>query len=366
MKYPKKRKWLPTRFIWRITLVNFIVITIAIILSGWAIYHTACFLVDGMGNFTGAGQEQFNATLFQYLILFGGIGVFVGIVVQFYFTKKLLKPIEALVQSTKMLQQGVYPSPIPTEGEDEIAELTKQYNELLLQLQRNEAYRNKLVEDVSHELRTPISNLTGYMHALKSGVMQGNPQLFASLYEQTKRLTDLVEQIEHLNEWDTDQVTPIDKELLPVKQMMQQCVEIFRLQLEENHIALHLEMEEASLWMHQEGIKQVFTNLLDNAIRYYEEEAVIYVTGKRIPNYYQISIATKGAPIESEARKRIFERFYRLEESRDRKTGGSGLGLAIAKEIMENHDGTIGVESQDGFNTFVIQLPVYEEETSLI
>src|SRR5699024_7470663 len=68
MKLNKKRKWLPSRFLWRITLVNFLVITIAIIVSGWAIYHTACFLVDGMGNFTGAGQEQFNATLFQYLI----------------------------------------------------------------------------------------------------------------------------------------------------------------------------------------------------------------------------------------------------------------------------------------------------------
>lgn len=359
MKSDKKRKWLPSRFIWRITLVNFIVITIAIILSGWAIYHTACFLVDGMGNFTGAGQEQFNATLFQYLILFGGIGVFIGILVQFYFTKKLLKPIEALVQSTKMLQQGVYPSPIPTEGEDEMAELTKQYNELLLQLQRNEAYRNKLVEDVSHELRTPISNLTGYMHALKSGVMQGNPQLFASLYEQTKRLTDLVEQIEHLNEWDTDQITRIEKELLPVKQVMQQSVEIFRLQLIENHITLHLEMAEASLWIHQEGMQQVFTNLLDNAIRYYEEEAVIYITGERKEDYYHISIATRGAPINTEEREHIFERFYRLDESRDRKTGGSGLGLAIAKEIMDNHDGAIDVESRDGFNTFVIQLPIY-------
>src|SRR5699024_10865861 len=109
-----------------------------------------------------------------------------------------------------MLQQGIYPSPIPTEGDDEIAELTKQYNELLAQLQRNEAYRNKLVEDVSHELRTPISNLTGYMHALKSGVMQGNPELFASLYVQKTRLTDLVEQIEHVKEWDTDPVTSID------------------------------------------------------------------------------------------------------------------------------------------------------------
>src|SRR5699024_12434314 len=94
----KIRPWLASRFLWRISSVNFLFIIIAIIVSGCAIYHTACILVDGMGNFTGAGQEQFNATLFQYLILFGGIGLFIGILVQFYFTKKLLKPIEALVQ----------------------------------------------------------------------------------------------------------------------------------------------------------------------------------------------------------------------------------------------------------------------------
>src|SRR5699024_11563668 len=119
----------------------------------------------------------------------------------------------------------------------------------------------------------------------------------------------------------------------------QQCVEIFRLQLEENAIDLKMEMEETSLWIHQDGIQQVFTNLLDNAIRYYEEEAVIYVRGQKQPNYYQISIATRGAPTEDEKQSLIFERFYRLEESRDRKTGGTSLRLDNAKEGMENHKG---------------------------
>src|SRR5699024_1860327 len=151
------------------------------------------------------------------------------------------------------------------------------------------------------------------------------------------------EQIEHLNEWDTYHIIHLRKERLSITHVMQQCVEIFRLQLDENAIYWKMEMEETSLWIHQNGIQQVYTTLFDNAIRYYEEEAVIYVRGQKQPNYYQISIATRGAPIEDEKQSLIFERFYRLEESRDRKTGGSGLGLAIAKEVMDNHDGTIYV-----------------------
>src|SRR5699024_7173848 len=198
-------------------------------------------------------------------------------------------------------------------------------------------------------------------HALKSGVMQGNPELFAALYEQTKRLTDLVEQIEHLNEWDTDHISHLKKERLSITHVMQQCVEIFRLQLEENAIDLKMEMEETSLWIHQDGIQQVFTNLLDNAIRYYEEEAVIYVRGQKQPNYYQISIATRDAPIEDEKQTLIFERFYRLEESRDRKTGQSRLRGRIAKEGMRRHDATLDVDSEDGFSPRTLRIGIDSE-----
>ena len=117
-------------------------------------------------------QANFNAALFNYLLLFGSMAVIVSMLVQYYFTRKLIKPINQLIYSTKTLRSGTYPDLIATKAEDEIGELIRNYNALQEQLQANDQHRNKLIADISHELRTPIANLTGYMHALKSGVME--------------------------------------------------------------------------------------------------------------------------------------------------------------------------------------------------
>lgn len=333
-------------------------IAAAILLSGWAIYHTACFLVEGYGDFSVARQQRFNTTLFQYLVFFGGLAVIISAAVQYYFTKRLIRPINQLIASTKMLKKGTYPDAIDVRADDEIGELIQNYNELQKQLQHNEEYRKKLVADVSHELRTPIANLTGYMHALKSGVIEGDQELFTALHEQTNRLANLVEQIEHLNEWeDTTSNQPLMKEIVQIRAVTHQSVELFSWKLKAQSIEVDVEIEESELNIHSNGIQQVLTNLLDNAIQYYEGEAPISITGKRENADYVISIASPGKEIMPEEKELLFERFYRVDHSRARETGGTGLGLAIVKEIIDNHQGTIEVQSNDGINTFIIFLP---------
>src|SRR5699024_9504865 len=141
----------------------------------------ACFLVESYEGFSSTRQNEFSRTLFQYLLLFGSSAVIISTAVQYYFTKKLIRPINELIVSTQLLKTGNYQDPIQVHAEDEIGELIKNYNELQNQLLLNEQYRTKLVQDVSHELRTPITNLTGYMQALKTGVIEGDQALFTSL-----------------------------------------------------------------------------------------------------------------------------------------------------------------------------------------
>src|SRR5690625_943426 len=106
-----------------------------------------------------------------------------------------------------------------------------------------------------------------------------------------------------------------------------------------------------------EGMKQVLSNLIDNAIRYYDGNTAIKITGEQMDSLYKVSITGPGKSISPQEAAMIFQRFYRLDASRNDQTGGSGLGLSIAKEIVEKHGGDIGLISEDNENTFWFTLP---------
>src|SRR5699024_7913939 len=235
------KKWfnflLPKGFLWKVTLLNSIVLTLAMGLTGWAIYDTACKLVGGIGN----SPVQFNATLFHYFLIFTGLGVLISTVLHYYLTKKLMMPINQLIDSTKVLQDGSYPEPIELKSSDEIAELIKQYNELINRLETNERERKKLIENISHELRTPTANIKGYLYALKEGDILGDEQLFQSLHRQAEQLTDLIEQIDRLHLWDAEPAnSENEKEFIGSEQLIDDSLQLFHWQIKQEAIDIDL------------------------------------------------------------------------------------------------------------------------------
>ncbi|WP_382347268.1 sensor histidine kinase [Lederbergia graminis] len=272
--------------------------------------------------------------------------------------KRFIKPIRSLIQSTEELKLGNYPNPVKVYKNDEIGQLTQQYNELIAQLKTNEQHRNRLVTDISHELRTPLSNLNGYLLALKDGDIIGDQALFASLYQESKRLSQLIYQLEQLKEWDYLAVQSIvDKETTDIKPVLIQCVAMFERTLNQKKIPILIEIESCILDIHVVGIQQVISNLLENAIRYYKGEGPILLEGEKQGVDYRIMVTGPSEPIPEIERENVFRRFYRLDSSRSRMTGGSGLGLAISKEIIErHHQGEIGINTTTS-NTFWIVLP---------
>jgi len=351
------KRILPKGFLWRLSLLNIIVMAIAIGIIGWAIYYTACFLVDGIGNPTVERQAYFNSTLFQYLVIFSGLGILVTSIVHFYLTKKIIRPIHHLIESIKMLKQGSYPPQIKEISDDEIGELITHYNELIVLLKKNELQREKLVADISHELRTPMANISGYLEALKSGHLEAEPILFNALHEQSMQIINLIEQIEQLNEWNLQTDNQLSLQEVPIKQLIEQCAQLLSLDLDQSNKSLEINVIDTKLCIHREGIQQVLNNLLHNAVRYAIGEGTIKINGKKLKNNYSISVISPGVEIKENDRERIFERFYRVENSRNRKLGGSGLGLSIAKEIVENHHGTLTVSSEHNKNIFTVTIP---------
>lgn len=350
---------MPKQLLFRLTFMNVIVIASFIVLSSWAIYNTACILADGLTTMTHIKQSKFESTLFHYLLIFSISTILISSVIHFYLTKRLINPLQELIQSTKRMRNGYYPSPIKVKYKDEIGELIIHFNDLVIQLKDNEQHRQKLIADLSHEFRTPLTNLNGYLKALKSGVIQPDDNLYQSLFEETSRLIKLVEQMELLKEWDdvTEQ-TFSEKSRVDMKELAEESCRMFRWALKEAEIELNFQVESRYVHVQSEGISQVLNNLIDNAIRYYQGERKITVEGKKLDTEYMVSVIGPGEPIPLEEHERIFRRFYRLNHSRTKAKSGTGLGLAISKEIIEHHNGRIGAVSDGNIHTFWFTLPL--------
>lgn len=293
------------------------------------------------------------------------IAVLAGSMLHFYLAKRLIKPIYRLIESTKQLKRGHFPEPVEVYKQDEIGQLVEQYNGLIIQLRTNEQQRKKLVSDLSHEIRTPLANLNGYLQALKDGNITGDAALFTSLHKESERLSQMVTQLEQIKEWDHLSGQAIArKETINLTDLLDQCAAMFKWTLKQKDISIQTDIDDRRLAVHIEGIQQVISNLLDNAIRYYEGEGNIVLTGKQLGDGYYISITGPGKPIPDNEKDDVFKRFYRMDASRSRDTGGSGLGLAIAKEIVERHHGQIGIDSTNNSNTFWFVLPDNPEATN--
>lgn len=270
-----------------------------------------------------------------------------------------MRPIRSLIQSTEELKLGRYPEPVEVYKDDEIGQLAMQYNGLIEQLKTNDEQRNRLVTDISHEIRTPLSNLNGYLQALKDGDITADKVLFASLFQELNRLSQMIEQLEQLKEWDyLSTQSIVEKETLEIEPILLQSAAMFERTLKQKNISIRFKIESCEVSIHVVGIQQVISNLLENAIHYYEGDGPILLAGQKRGKGYCISITGPSKPIPEIEREKVFRRFYRLDTSRSRMTGGSGLGLAISKEIIKrHHQGEIGIDTTRYSNTFWVVLP---------
>lgn len=338
--------------------MNVLVIAVFILLTGTAIYNFACFLVDQIHSVDSSKQQMFNETLFHYLVRVSVLAIIIGAVIHFYWTKRILQPINQLVTSTQSLTMGRYPEPMPKRSNDEIGQLTEHFNRLITQLKYTEDSRSQMVNDMAHELRTPLTNINGYLEGLSQGVIQGDPEMYTALHQESKRVIQLVDQLYRLNEWDIEQGQDLMKtEYVDIQALVEECLTLYKVELEQKELSYISDVEPSGIHVQPHGIQQVIINLLDNAIEYKEGKDPIQILGRKGKQAYIISITSDGSFIPADQKEVIFERFHRVDPSRSRDTGGSGLGLAIVKDIVEKHGGEVGLNSDGYSHTFWFSLP---------
>src|SRR5699024_2559244 len=144
----------------------------------------------------------FDTTLFQYILIFSISAIVASSLVHFYVTKKLINPLQELINSTIRMKKGGYPTPLSSSSTDEIGQLTTHFTDLSEQLKTNQQNRKKLLSYILHEHRTPLSNLNGYMRALKNCVISGDNKLYEALHGELNQITQTVNQLDQLKVWD--------------------------------------------------------------------------------------------------------------------------------------------------------------------
>lgn len=231
----------------------------------------------------------------------------------------------------------------------------------ITELKKLELMRKDFVANVSHELKTPITSIKGFSETLLDGAIhdqESRKKFLTIIFEETTRLQYLIEDLLTLSRLEKDEFEPNFAEVDMAK-LLDEIIPIITRQAKQKQIRFTIELEEdISLRANRDQMKQLFINLLTNAVSYTQEKGNVTLTVESMENQVYIKVADTGIGIERKKIPRLFERFYRIDKARSRDTGGTGLGLAIVKHIVEVHNGEITVESEVNKGTvFHVYLP---------
>lgn len=283
-----------------------------------------------------------------------------GIVLVSFVSRRILSPIRVLNSAARQLGQGDLSQRVPINGWDEVGELALTFNTMAEGLERAERQRRSLMADVAHELRTPLSNIRGYLEAVRDGLLQPDQATIDTIYQQVLYLTHLVEDLRILALADAGALR-LYMEPDSLEEVLHRSVEAMRPRAEARGISLSLQIAQAIplVRMDRTRIAQVVANLLENALAHTPKDGSVSVLTEMVGDRARVTVADTSEGIPPEHVPFIFDRFYRIDPSRSRATGGAGLGLTIAKKLVEAHQGSIWVESTPGQGSrFTFELPL--------
>jgi two-component system phosphate regulon sensor histidine kinase PhoR len=222
------------------------------------------------------------------------------------------------------------------------------------EIRKLERVRSDFVANVSHELKTPLTSIKGFVETLIEGALEDkeNARHFLQIIqEHTDRLNNLTNDLLDLSYLESKGIQ-LERQKIELKNLVEKILGGFRVQIQRRSLNVNNEIPpEISLEADRAKIEQVFTNILDNAIKFNRENGRVRIYSNVLDNKVKVTVEDSGLGIPTKDIPRIFERFYRVDKARSREMGGTGLGLAIVKHIVDLHGGTVGVESTEGLGS---------------
>ncbi|MCR5654567.1 MAG: HAMP domain-containing histidine kinase [Lachnospiraceae bacterium] len=373
----KKKKGISLKT--KIVIASLIVVVIPIILT-WITTLVIRFYYSNT-----MGEQSFHArvdqTILHHFLLDMLIAMVLILVVSVFMLRqwihvKIIAPIAELSHAMDKISQGDFDYQLEEKYVGELGDLYENYEKMRLklkestdELRENERTNRELVSNISHDLKTPITAIKGYVEGIMDGVADTPEKMdkyIKTIYNKANDMNNLINELTIYAGIDTNRI-PYHFQKINVADYFLDCVEEVGLDLESRNIKLNFDNlvpEDTEIIADPEQLKRVINNIIGNSIKYLDkEQGVIEIRLLDDYDAIRVEIEDNGKGIATKDLSKVFERFYRTDESRNSATGGSGIGLSIVKKIIEDHGGYIWASSKEGEGTvmhFVIRK--YKEE----
>ena len=294
-----------------------------------------------------------------------GLSFPIGALVAVLASKVPLRPIREMMDGMDKLASGdfhtrISPGPIMS-AYPHFVELTNSFNKMAQQLDQTEMLRSDFVNNFSHEFKTPIVSIAGFARLLRRGNLSREQQAeyLAIIEEESLRLSSMATNVLHLTRLE-NQTILTDVATYNLSEQLRSCVLLLEDEWGHKGLELDLEFDEFFITANEELMKQVFINLLDNAIKFSPQGGCLGVELEQNNHWTRVRVSNQGAPIPPECREKIFHKFYQVDESHAAK--GNGIGLAIVKQVVKLHKGNVSFSCADGINHFTVLVPNRQKE----
>jgi len=300
-------------------------------------------------------------------MLVAGLMILISMLAALPVAAHLVKPIRRLMHGTQRLTSGQYETTIPITSKDELGQLSKNFNSLANTLKENEKARRQWVADISHELRTPLSVLKGEIEAIQDGIRQASPEAMNSLHGEVEQLNRLIGDLYELSMSDIGALNYQKENLKPLN-ILNTTLDLFKYEFEQQGIELVYSPTSSSesSFIHGDStrLKQLFSNLLKNTLRYTDTPGELHVEHEITAAEIKLHFKDSAPGVSQQELGLLFERLYRVEGSRNRALGGAGLGLSICNNIATAHDGEITAKASPyGGIWITVTLPLLKTQT---
>ncbi|GGJ46188.1 sensor histidine kinase [Deinococcus roseus] len=292
-------------------------------------------------------QQAMINVINQTILMAGVIGLALSILLGAAMAGQLTRPLERLTVAVRSLKFGKQQEPVKEQGTDEVAVLTRAFNQMSDQLVKAEVQRRQMIADIAHDLGTPLTVASGYVQSMQQGKLAATQERLEVVYDELLLLQNLVDDLRLLSLADAGMLT-LSLDLIAPEMLLKGIQKAFAFRAEKQNIRLTVQTDAdlPEIRLDFERMRQVLGNLVNNALHYTPDGGEIRLLAKRTDGGVLLQVQDTGVGIPAEKLPYIFERFYRVDETRSPENGGgSGLGLAIARSIVELHGGKISAQS---------------------
>ncbi|QOV33572.1 HAMP domain-containing histidine kinase [Streptomyces ferrugineus] len=288
-----------------------------------------------------------------------GLVLAVTVAVTAVVATRLVRPLRALTEAAQQPPELHVRVPVTTR--DETGILAAAFNELTERRERLEAQRKAMVSDIAHELRSPLTNIRGWLEVTRDGVVAPAPALLASLHEEALVLQRVIDDLQDLAAADAGTLR-LHREPVRADDLLGQVAAAHRVAADTAGVTLRTTAD-GTPWLDADPVRmrQALGNLVSNALRHTPADGTVTLTAQRDGDFVVLDVTDTGTGIDAEDLPYVFDRFWRAEKSRSRRTGGSGLGLPIVRHLVAAHGGTVDAASEPGAGSvFTLRLPAAE------